>query len=98
MPPLPSPSSTLLEADGWWISTTCACERHADFPCRLLARWYGPDMTVGEVARRLMCKRCRLRPAKVELVDNPQLDAKGYVSNTRARRVPLRPQPTAGQP
>lgn len=82
-----TPMTTLAEADGWWLVAACPCGRTARLPCRLLARELRPSRTIGEVARRLICRGCRSRPAEVELVDSIQLGAPGYVASGEARRV-----------
>jgi hypothetical protein len=82
-----SAASTVTDAIRWWLVATCPCDRASMLPCRMLARELGPECTIGEVAARLICLRCRVRPSRVELVDNPQLDAPGYVANVRATRI-----------
>jgi hypothetical protein len=54
-----------------------------------MARDLGGDWLLAEIVPRLMCHRCRVRPDVVEVVDNPQIDAQGYVGGGQARRVRL---------
>jgi hypothetical protein len=82
-----SAAATLTEADGRGLVIRCHCDRSVDYPCRLLGRRYGPGITVGEAAARLRCRKCQTRPRLVELVDRPQLDAPGFVSNAKAVRI-----------
>jgi hypothetical protein len=85
----PTPSSTLADADGWWIEATCACGRSVAIPCRLVAREQPPGTTVGAFAARLRCQGCRARPDRLHLVDDPQLGASGRPDGARQRSIIL---------
>jgi hypothetical protein len=56
----------------------------------MLWRRHGRAVTVGEVVARLICKHCRARPEVVELVDDPQVEAPGYVTYSGRRAVRVR--------
>lgn len=53
-------------------------------PCRMLARELAPSRTIAEVAERLVCRRCRSRPSRIELAEDPQSNAPGYVGRPGA--------------
>lgn len=89
MHPIPGPNSTLTDADGWWIEAACACGRSVAIPCRLAAREQPRGVTVGAFAARLRCRGCGARPARLALVDDPQLGASGRPDGAAAQRIPL---------
>jgi hypothetical protein len=41
---------------------------------------------LGDVVRRLRCKRCGNPPATVDLIDDPQLEVRGNPDRLPARR------------
>lgn len=78
---MPTAATPLGDVPGWWLDVACpaGCGR-THLPCRLLARRVGAGVALGAVAARLTCQRCGARAAMVEAVDDPQLDASGYVA------------------
>ncbi|WP_439598013.1 hypothetical protein [Falsiroseomonas sp.] len=55
----------------------------------MLLRTWPAETPAPHIARRLRCQACGTRPT-CELVDNPQLDAPGYVSYGKpAVRIPM---------
>ncbi len=90
MPALPTPSSTLAEADGWWLEARCSCGRTTALPCRLLARQMPADRDLAGVAARLRCRGCGARALSVALTDDLQAGALGHVGTGRAQRIMLR--------
>jgi len=86
----PTPSSTLADADGWWLEAHCICGRTTALPCRLLARQMPADRDLAGVAAKLRCRGCGARALSVELTDDPQAGALGHVGAGRAQRIMLR--------
>lgn len=84
--PLPTPSTTLAELDGWWIELRCGC-RVVFQPCKLVARdGYGRHQ-VGDVARRFRCRDCGERAQAPALTNDPQ--ALYTAGGGQALRIPL---------
>jgi hypothetical protein len=78
-------NSTLAEAADWTLVATCACGHVGRLPCRWLGRQLRPDVRVGEIAIRLVCRACGAYPGTVELLDRIDVEAQGF-GGGRARR------------
>jgi hypothetical protein len=76
---------TIADLDGWWLEITCRCKT-VHYPLRLMAREHGGEVLLGDVVRRLRCKRCGKPPATVDLIDDPQVEARGNPNRRPAKR------------
>ncbi len=86
--PMPSASSTLAAAAGWYFETRCRC-RLVFHPVTLLLKDMPASRRIGDVAGRLRCRRCGERPGSVALVDEPQASAPGFIGGRSVRRVEI---------
>ena len=77
----------LADYPGWWLEARCSCGRSTQIPVRLLVQEWRGESLVGDIARRLRCRRCGARPEAAELVEDPQADARGYVGGGPGRRI-----------
>ncbi|MDB4991353.1 MAG: hypothetical protein JWN04_6531 [Myxococcaceae bacterium] len=63
---------------GHWLTIHCAaCASRTDYPLRRLAEQQERAHPLKSVLKRLSCKRCRLRPSRVEITDDVQAGAAG---------------------
>ena len=69
--------SRLGECASWWFECQCRC-RTTHMRVKTLVKEWHPDRLALDIAQRLRCRKCGERPG-VELVDDPQRDAPGYV-------------------
>ena len=86
-------AAPLAALDGWWLNVRCmSCRGSMSYPLHLLIERHGRRTLAAAVAR-LRCKRCRQRPASVQLTDDPAAGSNGGPPPTW--RVELLPVPDA---
>lgn len=64
-------NSPIADHEQHWLELRC-CKGVTYYPIRLIVQDHKGRGTVGDVVKRLRCKRCGGRPAEVGITDNAQ--------------------------
>jgi len=80
-------AAPLSELSAHWIGVACSCNRMVRYPCKLLAKKVGQDVTLANVLRRLRCEYCKAKPRTAFLTDDPT----GGVTGEKAWQIELAP-------